>query len=54
MVVAMMYSEPESPGRGKKGVATTQFPMVSKESLYRARKVLHKARHGRGDDVSRS
>jgi hypothetical protein len=45
---AMMYPEPESPGRGKKGFATIQFPMVSNDSLARARKVLRLA----GDLVS--
>jgi hypothetical protein len=43
MVVAMMYPEPEAPGRGKKGSATEQFPMVSKTSLSCARKVLRLA-----------
>lgn len=40
MVVAMMYPDADGQGRGKKGVAATHFPMVSKSSLQHARKVL--------------
>jgi hypothetical protein len=55
MVVAMMYPEAKQGGaRRGSSVATTleQFPMVSKESLYRARKVLRLAGDGGGHDVS--
>jgi hypothetical protein len=41
MVVAMMYPEAKAKaGRGKSGRELDHFPMVSKDSLSRARKVL--------------
>jgi hypothetical protein len=41
MVVAMIHPEGGGEGgRGRKGVVATHFPMVSKTSLQRARKVL--------------
>lgn len=44
MVVAMMYPEKHGPGgRGQKGSAAEQFPMVSKTSLSYARKVVRLA-----------
>jgi hypothetical protein len=33
MVVAMMFPDKKGPGRGIKGLAAKQFPMVSKTSL---------------------
>jgi hypothetical protein len=44
--VAMMYPEAAKGGRGKTGREDDQFPMTSKESRARARKVLRLAGHG--------
>jgi hypothetical protein len=45
MIVAMMYPEGGviGAGRGKTSVVPQMFPMVSKSSLYHARKVLRLA-----------
>jgi hypothetical protein len=55
MVVAMMHPEAKHGGTRRGSSPATvleQFPMVSKQSLSQARKVLRLAGDGRGDDVS--
>lgn len=43
MVIAKIYPDSGEPGRGKKDVAATHFPMVGKSSLQHARRVLRDA-----------
>jgi hypothetical protein len=43
MVAAMIYPKPEKGGRGKKGNAALHFPMVNKNDLSWARRVLRDA-----------